>query len=250
MTNHPFRKLLVLGLAALTAGAAQLSAAVSVLSWQDFNLGTGVVPGAVAALGAGYSLTTASSQANFNTLLGSGTWDVVIFGEQNTAVFAGSAAALGSYVSGGGKLIAATWLSSSGLLPLMQASSVVGVNGTTIVTSADPIFNNPFALGPTIGLSNPGWGTFSMSYATGAQGVGTLGSGYAVVRGNGGRTLLNAPLFDTYSNPTQGSQFVADEIYSLTSTAVPEPSTLLAGLFALMPFGASALRTLRKSRAA
>ncbi len=63
-------------------------------------------------------------------------------------------------------------------------------------------------------------------------------------------SYLTAPLL---SNPTQvqfefngpiGTQFYFDDV---SMTAVPEPTTFLAGLLLLLPFGASALRVLRRN---
>lgn len=209
---------------------------VNVLSWVDFNVGTSVIPGAVSDLGPAYSLTQAPDQGTFNSLLAGGGWNVVIFGEQNNSIYPGSASALTAYVGGGGKLIAATWLTGSGLLTLTQAGLVSSQDDSTITTDADRIFNSPYALGSTILLNNPGWGVFSQSYdaSGGGVGIGALGSGYAVMRGNSGNTLLNAPLFDSYGNQTQGEQFVANEIYSLVN--VPEVSSILP--MALLALGA------------
>ncbi len=225
---------IILAATAALAVSAQGQSAIQILNFQDFSKGTSVVPGAVSLLGSGYLLTTATSQSQFNTALSAGGWGLVIFGEQGSdSVYSGSASQLSTYVAGGGKLIASSWLSSSGLLSLMDANAA-GVNASLITTIADGIYSSPYSVGSTIALANPGYGNYDQYYnpINGAQGVGTLGSGYAVIRGNGGRTLLDGPLFDTYANLPQGQQFLADEIVSLTSVAsVPEPSTVaLAGL--------------------
>lgn len=203
-------------------------AAADVLYWDDFNVGTSAVPGGIAL--AGLTGVGATDQADFNTKLAAGGWDAVLFGEQNSSVFSGSAAALASWVSGGGKLIATTWLTGGldALLDAVFASS----NGTTITTDADPIFAG---LGATISLSNPGWGTFSQGWnpLSGASCLGSLDSGgCAVIMGNGGNTYLNGPLNDTYLSLADGQRLIANELLLLTGAQqVPEPVSLsLVGL--------------------
>jgi hypothetical protein len=196
----------------------------AVLAWTDFEaeFATSVIPGGVALTS--HTLTTATSQTHFNTLLSGGGWDVVIFGEQGTEVFGGSATELNAYIAGGGKLIGATWV-NGGFLTLMEAARV-GENNTTIATSFHPIYSG---LGAGIELVSPGYFVFSMSYnPTGsAIGLGTLGTASAVILGNEGRTLLNGPLFDTYGDVAQGQQFLANEInFLIGSSPVPEPASI------------------------
>jgi hypothetical protein len=215
---------------------APVSTAVTgnVLWWTDLDLGTDVIPGGIAL--AGGTAVQASSGSDFVNKINAGGWQVVIFGEQNSNPYAatpGLATALANYLAGGGKIIGATWLASSGYAVFMQASPV-DTNGAAITTTAHPIFAG---LGPTIPLTNPGWGTYSRSWSplSGAVGLGTLGAGSAVILGNGGKTLLNGPLFDTYSNVPQGQQFIANEINFLAGGCIASAhghvSTLSPGHF-------------------
>ena len=222
--NKLLRTTLVIG--ALFSGATQ-SWAGPVLYWEDFTVGTSPVAGAIAL--AGLTGVAATSQSDFNTKLAAGGWDAVIFAEQNSGVYGGSASQLSAWVSGGGKLIGDTWL-TGGLDGLLEAVSV-STNGNTITTSADPIFDG---LGATISLSNPGWGTYSQGWnpTGGASCLGSLSSGgCAVIRGNGGNTYLNGPLNDTYLPTTDGQRLLANELLQLTGAQVPEPvSLVLVGL--------------------
>jgi hypothetical protein len=47
-----------------------------------------------------------------------------------------------------------------------------------------------------------------------------------------------------------GNDFALDDISLTALTPVPEPTTMLAGALLLLPFGASTLRVLRKTRTA
>lgn len=227
------RSVVIGGMALCLVGTASAS---TILWWTDGNLGTDVIPGGIAL--AGDTAVQATGSADFVTELNAGGWDAVIFGEQSFFTFSGSVeTALQNYLAGGGHIIAATWVpNSQGDLPGFMQGTEVDQNGTSITTDASAIFAG---LGGTIALTNPGYGTFSQSYAAqaGATGFGSLGGGSAVILGNNGHTYLNGPLFDTYSNVAQGQQLIANE---LGAFAAPEPSSLLmmgVGLLCLTCMG-------------
>lgn len=216
----------------------QPAAAVNILYFDDGSVGTNAVTGALSLLGLSGSTTTATSTGNFNTLLTSNTYDLVILGEQSDSdTFTSVALALTGYVTGGGKVLGTTWL-NEGFGALMGATGRVATNATSITTDGSPIFAG---LGPTIELTNPGWGVFSSSWDpdSGTTGFGTLGAGSAIVQANGGRTLLYGPLFDTYDDTQEGERLIANGINLLLDdepSVVPEPSTLAMlglGLFGL-----------------
>ena len=138
---------LVLALMFAVAGTAD---ATSVLFFEDHVLGTSAVPGALSLLG--LSATTVTTNAALNTQLTSfGPWDIVIFAEQFTNVFTASSTELTNYVNGGGLLLADSWLPTSGLDTLMEASAV-DTNGTVITSDGHPIFAG---LPATFNLFNP-----------------------------------------------------------------------------------------------
>lgn len=214
------------------------SGTLNVLYYTDYDVGTDVIPGAIALAGA-TGTNDSGNQAQFNTDLASGSYNVVIFGEQDGTVFPGSSSELAAYLAGGGKIIGATWLSGSGMTSFFGATSTVSSDGSYITTDGNPIFAG---LGPTVGLYNPGWGIYDLGNTTGAVCAGALDNGgCGAVIGNGGSTILNAALFDSYASTAQGQQLIANEIGYLASPT-PEPSTLLMLGFGLAGIGG----TLRK----
>ena len=204
--------------AALLASADRASA-MAILHFEDLDMGTSAVPGALDLLGLTEFTTTVTSVEDFRASLESGgPWNLVIFGEQNDRIFPGALATdLSTYVSDGGRVLGATWLSDSGFSALMQAQ-VMDTNSLTISTDANLVFAG---VGSTIALVNPGWvqvWTRSWTPVDSALAAGTLGEGAAVIVGNEGRTILQGPLFDTFVDLSTGNRFVANEIQLLLCT--------------------------------
>ena len=224
-------KRLICGISLICTLAVQLPAA-NILIFEDFALDASAIPGALALSGACGLCQTETDSGAFNLALTGGTWDLVIYAEQDGNTFSNSVAELTAYLASGGRMIGQTWM-TGGLDALLEGSGV-SANGTEITTDADPVFAG---LGPTISLTSPGWGTFSRGWnpVGGGVGLGSItGGGSAIIRGNGGRTYLNAALTDTYSPLADGERLLANEINDLlgsTGTPVPEPSSIgLAGL--------------------
>jgi hypothetical protein len=233
---------------ALLLSAAPLQAQ-RVVYWTDDESGTNVIPSAIAQLQAlrpGVTAYAATSQDDFDAQLASGTTALAIFGEQGDYVYAGSQSALTAYLTGGGRVLGATWL-EGGLASLLGASSVASSNGTSI-TGAGALFAG---IAGAVGVANPGWTTFSQGYGT-AAGSGCLATlssgGCAAVQGNGGDSLLLSPLFDSYASDAEGGRFVANGanllLGGVTST-VPEPSTYVLMGTGLLTLGGVAARRKR-----
>lgn len=223
----------------LLALSTTASHAISILHFEDFAVGTSAVPGALSSLGLAGSTTFTDNTTTFNTLLGSNSYDLVIFGEQDGSVYSGVSGALSTYLAGGGKVLGTTWR-ADGFHAFMGAAARVGTNDLTLDTDGHAIFAG---LGPVIDLVNPGWGVFSSGWSgdIGSVEIGALAGGAAAILGNGGNTLLLGPLFDTYAN-TDGEVFVANSIDFLLNGTVPEPSMLALLAGALGVFGFSARR--------
>jgi len=183
-----------------------------------FDDGGGAGPSAVAGGVAltPHTATYTTSTATFNSSMAAGGWDLVIWSEQSNAQWSACSSALTTYVNGGGKVIGCTW-QNTGFVALMQGT-LVSTNFTSITTTSHPIFANCPA---TIGVTSTGFGIYSQCYnpVSGATGIGTAGSAYAVILGNGGRTLLNGPLSPQYVPLSAGQQLYANEInYLITHT--------------------------------
>lgn len=230
----------------LAAALSVSASAASVLWYVDSNQGTNVIPGAL-ALG-GHTGTQATSVANLGTQILAGGWDVIIIGEQNTTWADDNGAtqsAITNWISGGGALIAATFASPFGgnsILPGLLGATFGDSNDSPLNTSAHPIYTG---VGATIAATDPGWNIFTRGFnpTGGSVALGSLGADGGTILGNGGRTLLNNILFDSYQNQAQGELFVANEIAFLTSE-VPEPGTYM-----LMGAGLGVLGLIRQRRA-
>jgi len=202
---------------------AKPASAQNVLWWTDGDVGTDRIPGALSGI-SGLSVTHASSQSDFNTQLSGSPWDLVIFGEQDNSAFGGSASELLAYLTGGGKILGASWLNSS-MATFFQASVAVQ-NQNTINSLDGSIFGG--VSNPVV-LSNPGWGVFSQGYTgAGACDASFADGSCAAQEGNGGNTMIVGGLFDTYDE-TNGQLFVQRSVEHMLGggvSAAPEPASV------------------------
>ena len=242
------RSLRLLAAAVLGAASASPAAAQHVVYWTDHDLGASALPGAMSILQGmmpGLTVTAASSQADFNTLVAAGGVDLAIIGEQSGGAFSGSSSVLATLVANGGSVMGATWLAGS--TPAFFGATRTTVNETTILGGGQ-LFAG---LAGPIALENPGWGVFAGGYATAETCLATTTSGQcAAVLGNGGQTLLLSPLFDAYGDPTQGAQFVANGagvLLGANPTVTPEPATVALLGTGLLGLGGMGLRRRRAS---
>ena len=231
---------------AASAALAAPAAAQNVVYWTDSNLGTNVIPGAMSVLQSmmpGLTVTAASSQSEFNTLLASGGVDLAIFGEQGNSVFDGSSSVLATFLAGGGRVMGATWLPSN--MPAFFDATRTSANYGTIAGGGQ-LFAG---LASPISLANPGWGVYANGYATTETCLATSGNGdCAAVLGNGGQTLLLGPLFDAYASEEDGARFVANGaglLLDASPTVTPEPATVALLGTGLLGMGAFGLRRRR-----
>ena len=123
---------------ALACVTSALASGITVLYWEDSVRGSTPVPGGIAL--AGDTAVAATSEANFLSLLSGGGWGAVIYGIEGSGYSNGMGiqTALQNYISGGGHVIAATWLQygsccSAGpdILAMMGSSNVIDFDNNT-----------------------------------------------------------------------------------------------------------------------
>ena len=212
-------------------------ASVEVLYWIDHDMGTDVTPGAITL--AGLAGLPASGSTDFAAKLNNGYWAAVIAGFQNASADSYAlASGLATYVASNGKLIAADSTASgdSDFFSLMQAA-VAGSNATSVSNDGNALFNG---ITGNVGLTNPGWSAaFDLTYSTSAGiGIGPSGGGYGIIKGNSGLTYLNGPLFDTYSQVSQGWQLVANELTALLAAGT---QTIAFNPLSSVPYGSATI---------
>jgi hypothetical protein len=230
MMRH-FPKVLVVVALVMTA-SAQVKAE-SILYFVDGNHGTDEMAAALATL-SGDTIALASSPADFNTKIASGTYNLGIFSAQEAFApdYSAALAALAAFVVGGGNAIVDDWFTSGTDIAAFGASFTSHINGPAVnMTSFNAGVTNPVAItNPSAPYATFSYGLSALSGASVAgtfvdagNASGTNGEG-AVIVGNGGRSIVNGFLNDTAG--AAGEQIYINEITGFTSV-VPEPSTLL-----------------------
>jgi len=145
----------------------------------------------------GYTVTMATSWADFDTKLASGAYGLAVGMNQNNWTLP-NAAGIQTYLDNGGCMIFTDWTRNNTLAASFEASFTGNVNQSS-VTISDP--NLLFGLTNPVSLVNPypGWGVYSMGLSAIGSGevLATFANGQAaVIRGNGGKTIILGWLSD------------------------------------------------------
>ncbi|HQR08302.1 MAG TPA: PEP-CTERM sorting domain-containing protein [Gemmatales bacterium] len=236
--------LMALCLMSLITGSAK---GQTILYWADVTVGTPYMSQALAALPGGYTVTTATSDADFTTKITSGSYDLGILLIQNFPSSGyTSPGALGTFVSGGGKAIYTDWSGDNALAVPFGASFTGNQNDTTINIAASNLatgVNNPAT------LTNPGFGIFS----TGLNAIGgstvqaSFGNGdAAIVLNASGTSYFNGFLDGTLTTGSDGVNLYTNEITGLFA-AVPEPTTW--AMIGVVTFGTGAFAWNKRRKA-
>lgn len=155
----------------------------------------------VALQNLGYSYTAYfdADFTGFTTALTSGTWDIVIFADDNYTPPAGTYAALLTYVQGGGRLFYHSWQRNAALETALEVS-VLGPYTQNIPfyrwNAAHPIFTNPNAVPDMTALEGISYQVYGFKVNPIGAGLGVGGFVAAtapnecgLVIGNGGNTV-------------------------------------------------------------
>ena len=155
-----------------------------------------------------HSITRTTSLGSCDSMISSGGWDLVIYAVQN---WSHESYALNSYVASGGMAIMQDWTSNS------SRASAFGIRLGSSNYSSMTITDSRLAADlwtTSVSLSNPGWGTYSVSFSVGSGEV-LASSAYgnaAIGLTNDGRTIVNGNLTDTISDVSLGVQIYTNEI--------------------------------------
>jgi hypothetical protein len=212
--------------ALLPAIAGQVQAGL-IVYYNDYSIGTDSMGQALVSLNGTHTTTNATSISDFTTKIATGDYDLGIFFLQNgSGVEVSNAfAALATHISQGGLAIATDWTRNATHSSAFQTGFIGGVNQTSF-TVLDPALGT--GLTNPVTLTNRGWATFStdLSASGGTVAARFANSTGAVVVGNGGRTIWNGFLSDTFINVSDGVQLYTNEINSVFASqppaAVPE----------------------------
>ena len=224
------KRLIALVFAVMFVGAASRADAAAILYFTDDNISTDRMAEALAAVGGTHTVTTAASVVDFTTQLTGGGFDLAIFFQQNLsgAEHDAAFAALDAYISGGGSAIATDWTLNNTHAAPFDATFTGGFNHSSFNVTDGVL---AAGIANPVNLSNPGWSFFSMDLSGSAAAAWIGDPDAAIVIGNGGRTIFNGFLSDTFADGAQGRQLFINEINlaldaGSSPVPVPEPATL------------------------
>jgi hypothetical protein len=228
--------------ALLLGGMGQATAGI-ILYYNDFSLGTDRMSQAL--FGGTNFVTTATSLSDFQTKIATGQYQLGILFEQNNSgpAYDAAFAALANHIAQGGLAIATDWSRNGTHSSAFQTGFTGGFNQSSF-TILDPSLGT--GVTNPVSLTNPGWGVFSTDLSTSGATVAArfADSTGAIVEGNGGRTIWNGFLSDTFASGPDGVQLYTNEINSLFASqapaAAPEPATVTMagiGIVSLLGYG-------------
>jgi hypothetical protein len=155
----------------------------------------------VALQNLGYSYTGYLDDdfAGFTSALTTGTWDLVIFADDNYTPPAGTYAALLAYVQGGGRLFYHSWRRDVALETALEVAVMSSYSANIPVyrwNASHPIFNIPNTVPDLTALEAIYYGVYGYKVNPTGSGVGVAGyvgvptpNEFGLVIGNGGNTI-------------------------------------------------------------
>ncbi|CAM8405769.1 autotransporter outer membrane beta-barrel domain-containing protein [Candidatus Methylopumilus universalis] len=173
-----------------------------VLYFEDYHVGTDAIQLSLTSNGITHLKT--SSYSAFDTAIATGSYNFVIYNNQNVGVDAGNMTSLSTYLAAGGKALGTTW-TTAGAGTTMMSMFGVTPTGRTNGTDVSGISSFP------ISISNPGWGVYDKGVittdATLYDSIGETSAGTFLVRKKDRKTFYVSVLNDSWTTPSEASLF-------------------------------------------
>jgi len=207
------------------------------LLYIDYELQDGKIPEAL--LNLGYTVTVATDWYDFSDKLNTGNYGLAVAFNQNASWGAWKPdvlTALTNYIAGGGVVVFNDWTTNNDFAVLFEVSFTGNFNQTIMNLDPSIEYNVP----NPITLSNAGWSIFSTGLVPIAGGIplATFANGEtALVRGNGGKTIILGYLTD--APPAAHRQQLFENLLVAVAPSPPVPLSnwaLYLGILLMLTF--------------
>ncbi|MCE4563238.1 hypothetical protein INQ51_02845 [Maribellus sp. CM-23] len=198
----------------------------------------------------GYTVTVATSWSDFNTKLAAGTDLAVAFAQNNSASGSLNLTTVQNYITGGGKMIFASWATGAdqAYANLFEAE-FTGNTNLNNVTVSNPLIANELTTNP-YALSNPGWTIFSTGLAPIGNGIVAAtfeNDEAAIIIGNNGNTIMLGYLSDTPAGDANNRANVFASVLNGMSAPLTVPVSMFSIILVFMLIALSVVITKRKA---
>jgi hypothetical protein len=187
--------------------APSTALAGNILYCNDYNVSTDHMAAALSTLSSIHSITSTTSMLTCESVISSGSWDLVVLAIQNNSFATPN---FNSYVSSGGLAILQDWTRDG------TRGAAIGVTYNSTNSSSMTVTSTDLSSGlssASVSFTNPGWGVYTMGMSTSYTSAAIFASGdVAIAITNSSNAIVNGFLTDTITSASDAEQLYINEV--------------------------------------